>query len=190
MSRYLIAIALVSAVALSCAHGPRDQAGSLDPAVAEVGLEVGALRPLPERASGLVVDGDLSDWPGLPFEVEDSGSEGRASFGLSRDESMLCLGVWVEDDRIVTADGDARVWHHDYLELRIDPRPFEQRTLIRTQWDLRTVVFLALFPVLEEGSDQVWRRDNYPEELGVGQRSFEGGYVMSSDLQAPSSGTT
>lgn len=141
-------------------------------------LEVGALRLLPERASGLAVDGDLSDWPELPFEVEDTGSAGRASFGLSRDESMLYLGVRVEDDRVVAADPPAQVWHHDHLELRIDSRPFEQRTLIRTQWDLRTAIFLALFPVLEEESDQVWRRDNYPEEMAVSQSAFEGGYVM------------
>ncbi|MBD3236562.1 MAG: hypothetical protein GF330_07650, partial [Candidatus Eisenbacteria bacterium] len=141
-------------------------------------LEIGAVRTLPDRPSGLVVDGDLSDWAALPFEVADSGSAGRTRFGLAGGDSMLYLGVRVADDRVIHVDDDVPRWHHDHVEVRIDTRPFAERRLIHSQWDLRTYVFLALFPAREEASEQMWERQNYPEELVMAQRPTRDGYEM------------
>ncbi|MBD3236491.1 MAG: hypothetical protein GF330_07295 [Candidatus Eisenbacteria bacterium] len=141
-------------------------------------LEVGAVRELPERPTGLVVDGDLSDWAALKFEVADTGSAGRARFGLAMGDSMLYLGVRAEDDRVIHVDDDVPRWHHDHVEVRIDTRPFAERRLIHSQWDLRTYVFLALFPAREEESEQMWERANYPEALRMAQRTIRGGYEM------------
>lgn len=47
------------------------------------------LRPLPERSVGLEIDGDLSDWPRLPFRVADAAARSGPPFHGRR----IALGV-------------------------------------------------------------------------------------------------
>ena len=152
-------------------------------------LAVAGLREIPARPPGLAVDGDLGDWPDLAYRTRapaaaDAGAggagrtDGRAAFGLCRDETTLYLGVRVADDRVITADPPARRWRHDYLEVRIDPRPFSRRDRLREQWDNRNAIYMPCFPGREPGPALTWRRRDFPEDLRAVQRTIDGGYAV------------
>ncbi len=160
---------------------------SLDPAdhrelsrSSRLNLNVARLLTIPAPPAGLEIDGDLSDWPRLDrgFSGQGPGGEGGADFAIARDDARLYLAVDIKDDHIVTFDPPARRWEHDYLEVRIDPRPVADRGGYYRQWDNRNAVYFSAFPGHEPGEAGIWRRDDYPEDMVVQQRSHAGGYRM------------
>ncbi|MCP4544973.1 MAG: hypothetical protein GY835_00750 [bacterium] len=147
-------------------------------------LAAARLRTLPAKPAGLRIDGQLTDWPELGYRTtpEDGssspGMEGNATFALGRDAEMLYVAVRVVDDVVIADDPASGTWERDYVEVRLDPRPFARRAPYIGQWDNRTAIYLAGFPSQKAGAAEVWRRDRFPAELRVEQRLTADGYAL------------
>ena len=137
-----------------------------------------------DAPADLLLDGLLGEWGPLvnltrPMHADSpAGPDGFAKFAVARDAETLYLGLNVRDDLIVPQDSSGRGWNHDYVEIRIDPRPFERRTLFTQQWDNRTAVYLSCFAGLEAGEARIWNREDFPAALRAVQRPTAKGYDM------------
>ena len=96
-------------------------------------LAVAREYPLPVTSREIEIDGNLEDWPELPFviqkpaivEVEPEAWTGASDcawrFGVTLGEDYLYIGVEVTDDIPVYRGGMA--WEQDGIEVRLDARP-------------------------------------------------------------------
>lgn len=85
------------------------------------------------------VDGDLSDWPDLPFVCRQPAqvrvapdswqgvADGSFRFGVEYDENTLYVAAEITDDQVV-ADTLHLPWDQDGIEVRLDARPDPARS--------------------------------------------------------------
>ena len=90
---------------------------------------------IPKITQAPVIDGNLQDWPALPFEVAQQGdislpqlaaSDISFRFGLSFDADNLYVGVTVTDDNVV-ADPNLLARLQDAIAIAVDTRPAKER---------------------------------------------------------------
>ena len=153
-------------------------------------LAIERLRPMPRTKQTITVDGQLGEWSELEYSTTHFATDarskgmpgttpdGQARFAVAVDNSNLYLAVRVTDDKIITSDPPARRWQHDYVEVRINPRAFTNRTPFTQQWDDRSAIYLSCFPGKDAGTATLWRRQRYPEKLVVMQSPTETGYDL------------
>ncbi|WP_422924164.1 sigma-70 family RNA polymerase sigma factor [Singulisphaera sp. PoT] len=101
--------------------------------------------------SGIVIDGDLKDWPELPqnsiqtlltsnnaydANPKNAPRDPAATFMVGYDPKtqLIYLGVTVPDSDVVATKGDA--WHTDALEVYVDGNPDAHRLPWFQGWDL------------------------------------------------------
>lgn len=73
----------------------------------------------------IAVDGNLSDWNGIPFEIVDTGTStssypeenGHFQFSLAADEENVYLYMVMPDATIVTGEHGGDYWNEDSMEL-------------------------------------------------------------------------
>ena len=85
------------------------------------------------KTASKTLDGDLSDWPSLPYEESESLTEanpfshkdgkadGSVRFGLAYDDQFLYIGAEVTDDELL-ASSTARPYNQDAFQVIIDGR--------------------------------------------------------------------
>ena len=146
--------------------------------VNQLNLAVESLRTLPKSPANLQIDGELDEWTSFEFSTLNGDSPSSCDFILSRDDQNLYLAARVRDDFVLSGDPPAERWNHDYLELRIDPRPFRYRQNLSEQWDSWNAIYLACFPMNEAGPAKIYRRHDFPEEMEVMQRVTNEGYSI------------
>lgn len=115
-------------------------------------------KPCARAGQPVKIDGNLGDWDGLPFVVEQpaqilknakawTGPEDCAyRFGVSFDLSNLYIAVAVTDDDVINSRGD-EPWKQDGVEVRLDARPEPYRSMGRGNTDFAETVLAALVPV-------------------------------------------
>jgi hypothetical protein len=93
-------------------------------------------RYIDRAETGILVDGSLKDWPGLPYragyESQVKGNtenyqgdfDAHFDFNLTYDDENLYLAMAVWDDRIVL-DPKTSVWVQDAVRINLDPRPVQ-----------------------------------------------------------------
>lgn len=77
---------------------------------------------------GITLDGDLSDWNGIPFEVVDRGTmtstnlaeNGFYQWALAADENNLYIYMVMPDATIVTGEHGTDFWNEDSMEFYIN----------------------------------------------------------------------
>jgi len=144
-------------------------------------LAVEQVRTLAPPPAKLKLDGSLTEWVGFPFKTsnrEEVEQSGHCEFALARDDDFLYLAARVFDDKVLSGDPPANRWQHDYFELRIDPRPMENRKRLTQQWDNWSAIYLASFPKAEPGPSGIYRRDDFPKSLQSLQRQTADGYEI------------
>ncbi len=141
------------------------------------------------RTKGKIeVDGELGDWPGLPYRGGNGSvpEEGRSNymgdfdahfdFNLSYDDENLYLAMAVWDDRI-ELDRKKSVWAQDAVLVNIDPRPVLISANDRTDNNYRNDYFhLYLSPSLVRNQSPLIDKENIlPEGTRIATRkSIEG----------------
>jgi predicted phosphodiesterase len=87
-----------------------------------------------KASRAIAVDGDLSDWPGLPYEdnpdfvesdpLSHTGKkeDGSFHFGVSYDDQYLYIGARITDDEILLSNGN-RPYNQDGFHINVDGRP-------------------------------------------------------------------
>ncbi len=76
----------------------------------------------------ITLDGDLSDWNGIPFEIVDTGpmvsldpaENGHFQFALAADEAHVYLYMVMPDKTIVTGQHGSNFWNEDSLEFYLN----------------------------------------------------------------------
>jgi beta-glucosidase len=76
----------------------------------------------------IVLDGDLADWNGIPFEIVDAGpmvsldpaENGHFQFALAADEAHVYLYMVMPDATIVTGQHGTDFWNEDSLEFYLN----------------------------------------------------------------------
>jgi hypothetical protein len=80
-------------------------------------------------ASAPTIDGELSDWPSLPYSADKivygstrwtGASDCSAVFAVGWDATYLYLGVRVTDDKYVQTASGANQWKGDQVEIQFD----------------------------------------------------------------------
>jgi hypothetical protein len=106
------------------------------------------------------VDGDLSDWPSLPFVVDrpaqivegiqpwSGPGDSSFQFGVAHDAEFVYIAVAVVDDVFVQADNDL-AWHQDGVEVRINPRPGAAGDVGRGLVEFEDYLLVAVRPGVE-----------------------------------------
>jgi hypothetical protein len=176
---------------------------SEDPGVARVQVEQEswllpeARFPVPRARKKVVVDGDLAEWPPLPFAARerpsqrDEGSSpkgGAFRFGVSYDDAFVYLALDVKDPT-PHFDAARSERHQDAVGVTLDARPDPERsdneglfTAIRNGNMKKMVfawlvpgdavpdpIFRAMLPALPEGVQREVRRtaDGYRAEMAI-----------------------
>jgi len=112
--------------------------------------------PCPAVKKPVTVDGDLSEWPKLPFVVDaprkNTEAEGWTGpsdlsyrFGCAHDDKFLYIAIQTTDD-IIKSDPDKDPWFQDGVEVRIDARPKSQRLFIRGKDEFKDILLVAMSP--------------------------------------------
>ena len=93
--------------------------------------------PCPRATRPVTVDGDLSDWPDLPYRVDTrdritypenwSGPEdGSLAFATAYDDKFLYIAVKTTDDKLMVDRADVP-WSQDSIAVTLDARPEQER---------------------------------------------------------------
>ncbi len=139
-------------------------------------LAVAREYPLPVTSREIEIDGNLEDWPELPFviqkpaivEVEPEAWTGASDcawrFGVTLGEDYLYIGVEVTDDIPVYRGGMA--WEQDGIEVRLDARPDPQRGQHRGSGENYYHLLFALGPAHDVDDMTIWNPETL-EELGA-----------------------
>jgi len=111
----------------------------------------------PQVASPITVDGNLDDWPALPFDVSEPAqvrsavldwkgpADSHYSFGVCHTDDYLYIGVRVFDDVRGGSPGVVP-WNQDGLEIRVVALPDPERSAWRGATDFGNAMFIALSP--------------------------------------------
>ena len=114
---------------------------------------------LRRRSKPVVVDGDLSDWDELPFDIQTPSEIDQAAdswtgpedcswrFAVEYDDDKLYVAVDVTDERKVYLRSNP--WTQDGIEVRVDGRPDPMRSRNRDRGEERVIVGISPDEVLE-----------------------------------------
>lgn len=131
------------------------------------------------------LDGDLSDWPDLPFEDNPDYTEsdplshtgkkedGSFSFGVSYDDAYLYVAARVTDDEILVSHGN-RPYNQDAFHINVDGRP-EAVSAVNTSTG--PALYVGHSP-LPDGSPNtsLYQPDRLPEGTRAVTVTTESGY--------------
>lgn len=140
-------------------------------------------RPIP-TVKGITVDGDLADWPALPYTVDvpaqiqmDTSAwrgpqDASFRFGVARDDAYLYVAIDVQDDEFLLKEGGFP-WEQDAVELRLSARPEPERSQSRGKGEFQDILLLAITPGQTE--QDVFARERLPEGFrAVSRRTATG----------------
>lgn len=125
-------------------------------------LVVSRIYDLPRRSQAAVVDGDLSDWAELPFDIRVPAEIDIAAkswmgpedcswrFAVEYDDDRLYIAVDVTDDRKIYQRAVA--WSQDGIEVRLDGRPDPMRSRNRDRGEERIIIAIGPDEKLESMS--------------------------------------
>lgn len=143
-------------------------------------VEVPALEPpLPCWATTrpIVLDGNLSDWPELPYKVDAPLSTDDAPawrgpadlsyrFACAHDDRFLYIAIETHDD-CLKSEPNIDPWFQDGIEVRIDARPAAQRLLSRGENEGSDFLLVATSPAKEGETRLPYNSDKLPEGTKV-----------------------
>lgn len=92
-----------------------------------------------------LVDGDLSDWPSLPYVINDPGKLPIAYFGTAYDDKNIYVGIHVIDQSIV-ASVDVKPWQQDSVVIQFDARPEPALREGDEGWDAPDYLLVEISP--------------------------------------------
>ena len=122
-------------------------------------LVVSRIFELRRRSKPVVVDGDLSDWDELPFDIQTPSEIDEAAdswtgpedcswrFAVEYDDDKLYVAVDVTDERKVYLRSNP--WTQDGIEVRVDGRPDPMRSRNRDRGEERVIVGISPDEALE-----------------------------------------
>lgn len=149
-------------------------------------MTVQGKRPIPGTDKPVEVDGDLSEWSALPYEVANpaqiqldegawQGAEDSSfAFGVSRDEEHLYLAVRVMDDE-AESDPLKYPWQQDAVEIRLSALPEPALGMSRGENEFKDVLLLAITPGQTE--EDVFGNDMLPEGVKAASKAIPGGHA-------------
>lgn len=125
----------------------------------------------PAAAKPVTVDGDLSEWDGLPIVVDAladrdarSGWTGPSDLSYrlacTRDERFVYVAIATTDDRIASVAG-VDPWFQDGVEVRLDSRPAADR-LRALPVEFVDILLVAMCPVPAGGTRPPHQADKLP----------------------------
>ncbi len=126
-----------------------------------------ASRPCPVALRPVVVDGDLAEWPELPYKVDgplrdDNGTHWTGSADLSyrfacrHDEQFLYVAIATTDEHI-SSDAVKDPWFQDGVEVRVDARPAAERMFAPGEEEGDNLLLVAMSPA---PAGESWRPHN------------------------------
>jgi hypothetical protein len=136
-----------------------------------------------------IVDGDLSDWPGLRFGIsvpaqiidQEGGWNGPEDCSWAMDvataSDMLYVAIDVTDDDVVRNE-NVEPWLQDGVEIRLAAMPGEDQAKWRGQSDLEKTLLIAVAPETPDLDQSVWKKDQLPDGVQVASLKTSRGYVI------------
>ena len=134
------------------------------------GYARGAYRKLPLGAKTPEVDGDVSDWTALPYEIGTT-----ARFGVSFDDRFVYVGVNVKDSRLVILPGKPSA-DQDGVDVWLDARPDPMRAESKAHACLRLPDHLRLCAALSVAVRHRASRPPLPNDSKTACRLTPDGY--------------
>ena len=127
----------------------------------------------PATTRPVVVDGDLADWPELPYKVDAPLSSddvqlwtGAADlsyrFACTHDDQFLYIAVQTTDD-YMSSDPDKDPWVQDGIEVRIDARPAAKQLGDTASKESPDILLVAMSPAKAGETRDPYKSDNLPE---------------------------
>jgi hypothetical protein len=128
-------------------------------------VPIDTLHPCVPARESIVVDGDLSDWPVLPYCVDtenrmywnenwDGPDDSSFVFGVARDDDYIYIGLDATDDALMV-DKAPVPWQQDSISITFDARPRTGRVgrvWVNEQFDTHLLYYLS--PSLTNG--MIW----------------------------------
>ena len=125
----------------------------------------------------VAVDGNLSDWPQIPYFIYGKKKELIGMFNLSYDENFIYIGANIMDDE-VRVDTSSAVWTNDFVGFVLNGDPLRKSALDNGSGWYRNSVYILQAPAM----------DGMPSTNNIGDRkipglqlaclSAKGGYTM------------
>lgn len=148
--------------------------------------KIAAVRARPIKQATIKVDGEIGDWPELPYQFtgdalasgRDRAWRGRADgdfrFGVAADADYLYVGVEVTDDAHYS-DAKQRTRDQDNIMIALDARPAAIRNVQVGRWpDLA----FTLVPAKNAADTRIEGRDRLPAGTRQVARLTSRGYVV------------
>jgi predicted alpha/beta superfamily hydrolase len=140
--------------------------------------------PVASNAVQVSVDGDLSEWPQLPFSTTTPANQSSNGFGfaVSMNSSNLYLAIEVKDSSPSFQPTLGDSFDQDGLEITVDARPDPVRTMGRAYEKYFDFLCIRLAPSETDNAVLLSRYDNFtpplPEGATVAIRKTETGYSV------------
>ena len=133
---------------------------------------------LKKTTAAIQVDGQLTDWTSLPYEMGgDNLEDGSAKFNLAYDDNFIYIAAEVMDDQLDT-DPNSAIWNQDYIGFVLNADPTLKSAMDRGNGWYRESIFSLQAP---SKGDQASISNN-DEVLPEGSKSIclktEKGYIL------------
>lgn len=102
------------------------------------------------------LDGRLSEWSKLPFEIASGKEKGSVQrFGVAWDSEHVYVAVR-SIDKTPCIDSAKKVWNQDGIEIRLDARPEPERSMSRGKNSFVNHLPILVSPGTEAGRENIW----------------------------------
>lgn len=135
-------------------------------------------RSIPEITKAPKIDGNLSDWPELPysFGAEDT-DDLRVQWGVRRDAEHLYLAAKVTDNSVRVEEGVA-AWQQDYVGIVVNGEPMATAAMRKGEGWYRNSFVLAISPEKGKVPASTFYEERYDFEHPFRTQATEDGYVV------------
>jgi hypothetical protein len=142
--------------------------------------------PLYATKTPLTIDGDLADWPQLPYVVDKPLNEGDVAawsgpadlsyrFGCAYDDQFLYVAIQTTDPYPKSVP-DKDPWLQEGVEVRIDARPEAERLYGQGQNEFQDILLLAMSPARAGETRAPYKAEKLPAGTRAVCRATATGY--------------
>lgn len=133
-------------------------------------------RNLTKTEAPVEIDGQLTEWPELPYEFGMT-TDHNVAWGMQQDDEFVYLAARVTDDHVVVREGET-AWQQDFVAFVLDAQPMTASIMDQGNgWYSNSIIFLVS-PQSGDLAANTFYEERYDFDIPFVCKSTDEGYLL------------